>query len=88
MDGYNNTGFVILVNGRWEQGFLGEEELKGYTSLPQENNFEPVQGCTLEDVGWMKVCYDRAQIVASAFMHDGPEWEAQYRRPPEIAFNF
>lgn len=53
-----------------------------------ENNFESVLGCTLEDVGWMKVCYDQAQILASAFMRNGPDWQAQYRRPPEITFNF
>jgi len=87
VEGYNNTGFVVLVNGRWEPRFLSEEELEGYNSPPQENSFEPVQGCTLEDVGWMKVCYDRAQIVASAFMRDGFDWEAQYRRPPEITFD-
>lgn len=71
VDRYNDTGFVILVNGRWEPEFLSEEELEAYTSPPPENNFEPVQGCTLEDVGWMKVCYDRAQIVTSAFMCNG-----------------
>lgn len=71
VDDYNDTGFVILVNGRWEPELLSEEELEGYTSPPPENNFEPVQGCTLEDVGWMKVCYDRAQIVTSAFMCNG-----------------
>lgn len=25
----------------------------------------------LEDVGWMKVCYEWAQMVAYVFMHDG-----------------
>ncbi|KAF7136733.1 hypothetical protein CNMCM5793_006051 [Aspergillus hiratsukae] len=88
LDAYNETGYVILVNGRWEPGFLSEEELEAFTSPPPENNFEPVLGCTLEDVGWMKVCYDRAQILASAFMRNGPDWQAQYRRPPEITFNF
>ncbi|KAL1853846.1 hypothetical protein Plec18167_007167 [Paecilomyces lecythidis] len=88
INGYNKTGFVILVNGRWKPEFLSEKELEGYISPPPENNFEPVKGCTLEDVGWMKVLYDRAQIVTSSFMRNGPEWEAQYRRSPEITFNF
>lgn len=26
VEGYNNTGFVVLVNGRWEPRFLSEEE--------------------------------------------------------------
>ncbi|KAJ5150890.1 uncharacterized protein N7482_010142 [Penicillium canariense] len=88
VDGPSSTGFVILVNGMWKPEFLSEEELEGYNSPPPENNFEPVQGCTLEDVGWMKVPYDRAQINTSAFMRDSPAWNAAYRRPPEIPFCF
>lgn len=87
VDGYNDTGFVILVNGRWETEFLSEEDLECFTSPPPENDFEPVEGCTLEDVGWMKVRYDRAQIVASALLRDGGDWEVEYRRPPEITFH-
>jgi len=83
----NNTGFVLLVKGRWGPQSLSEEESEGWTSPPEEKDFESVLGCTLEDVGWMKVLYDRAQIVGSAFLRNGFEWEREYRRPPEIAFN-
>lgn len=68
VDGYNKTGFVILINGQWEPEFLFDSPLP-------ENNFEPVKECILEDVGWMNVRYHRAQIVSSAFMNDSGTWE-------------
>jgi hypothetical protein len=52
----NETGFVRLVKGDWEPEELDEEELAQYTELPEE--FESLKGCTLEDVGWMKVRYE------------------------------
>ncbi|PCG89192.1 Hypothetical protein PENO1_106090 [Penicillium occitanis (nom. inval.)] len=88
VDGNNDTGFVILINGQWKPEFLTEEDLKAYHSPPPENNFEPVKGCTLEDVGWMNVCYDRAQIVPSAYIRNSGIWGDWYIRPPEITFNF
>ncbi|EED14970.1 conserved hypothetical protein [Talaromyces stipitatus ATCC 10500] len=86
VDSYNSTGFVILIDGTWQPYLLSEEDLEGYISPPPENDFEPVQGCTLEDVGWMKVHCHRAQIVASAHICDGGDWEREYSRPPEIGF--
>jgi hypothetical protein len=53
LDAYNKTGFVILVNSRQEAERRGEEE----SDEPIEDDyFKPFHGCTLEDVGWMKVC--------------------------------
>jgi hypothetical protein len=78
LDAYNGTGYVILVNCNWEPGFMSEEE------FPPDDGYEPVYGCTLWDVGWMKACYDRAQILASGYMCDAPDWWVGYRRPPEI----
>lgn len=84
LDAYNKTGFVILVNGRQEAERRGEEE----SDEPiEDDDFEPLHGCRLEDVGWMKVCYGQAQIVGSAHMGNGFDWEREYRRPPEIGFN-
>lgn len=89
LDSYNNTGFVILIHGQWEPDFLTEEDLTGYHSPPPENNFESVKGSsTLEDVGWMNVCYDEAQIETSTYMCDSGIWGDRYIRPPEITFNW
>ncbi|KAJ9300175.1 hypothetical protein DTO271G3_2292 [Paecilomyces variotii] len=84
LDAYNDTGFVILINGRQDAELQGGEE----SDEPlEDDDFEPLHGCTLEDVGWMKVCYDRAQILGSADMGSGFDWEREYRGPPEIGFN-
>lgn len=89
IDGYNDPSFVILIHGAWEPEFLTEEDLTGYHSPPLENNFESVKGSsTLEDVGWMNVCYDEAQIATSAYMCDSATWGDRYIRPPEITFNW
>lgn len=79
LDTYNETGFVILVNGR-QEAERGEEESDELV----EDDFEPLHGCTLEDVGWMKVRYGQAQIMGSAHMGNGFCWEREYRRPPQI----
>ncbi|RAO70265.1 uncharacterized protein BHQ10_006277 [Talaromyces amestolkiae] len=80
--------FVILIEGRWKPRFLTEEELEGCGSPPPENNFEPVEGCTLEEVGWMKVDYKRAQIGPSAHITSDGAWADLYVRPPEMTFPF
>lgn len=88
VDGYNPNAFVILIEGQWKPGYLTEEELEGYQNLPAENDFEPVGGCTLEEVGWMKVCYERAQIGPSAYITGEGQWGDLYVRPPEMTFYF
>ncbi|RAL08483.1 uncharacterized protein BO97DRAFT_408310 [Aspergillus homomorphus CBS 101889] len=81
LDGYNQTGFVILVNGRRDA-----ERWDGEDAEPLEDDFEPLYGCTEEDVGWMRVRYGEAQVTGSARMESGFNWEREYRRPPEIGF--
>lgn len=51
------TGFVRLVNGVWELEKLDEKKLEelGISSLSELEPEESLEGCTLEDVGWMKV---------------------------------
>ncbi|KAL4755872.1 uncharacterized protein BDW70DRAFT_167344 [Aspergillus foveolatus] len=50
----------------------------------EDDTYEPLYSCTMEDVGWMKVRYSRAQIVASSTMRHGSDWDLEYRRPPGI----
>ncbi|KAI2720883.1 hypothetical protein CBS147332_4123 [Penicillium roqueforti] len=79
LDELNTTGFVVMINGRWAPEIPeGEEE---------DDEYEPLYGCTREDVGWMKVHYDRAQIVASTTMRNESDWDLEYQRPPAIGFN-
>ncbi|RHZ45929.1 uncharacterized protein CDV56_100730 [Aspergillus thermomutatus] len=71
-------GFVRLIRRDWgeydpyDQGERVEDEQ------------EAIEGCTLEDVGWMKVPFDGVMVVPWYYLR-GAGWETEYRRPPEIA---
>ncbi|KAE8420021.1 hypothetical protein BDV36DRAFT_293670 [Aspergillus pseudocaelatus] len=78
------TGFVRLVNGVWEPLSLDEEELEALglsdpSAIEQE---EPLEGCRLEDVGWMKVSYEDAETGAYLYLGDSLDWSDFYQRPP------
>ncbi|KAE8383973.1 hypothetical protein BDV23DRAFT_177414 [Aspergillus alliaceus] len=82
----NKYGFVRLVNGFWEPQELDEDELAAYgvSSQSELKQYEPVEGCTLEDVGWMKVLYDEAETWAFLHVCDTFDWLTYYKRPPGI----
>ncbi|PYH65796.1 uncharacterized protein BO88DRAFT_418433 [Aspergillus vadensis CBS 113365] len=82
LDEWNNSGFVILVNGRHEVDRASIEESD---EKIEDDDYEPLHGCTYEDVGWMKVCYDMAQVYTCAHLGASSWWEEDYRRPPKIA---
>ncbi|PYH37333.1 uncharacterized protein BO87DRAFT_404406 [Aspergillus neoniger CBS 115656] len=64
-------GFVRLVNAEWKPEELDEEELAERGGPDPEE--EPPEGCTEEDVGWMKVCWGESQTP-----------DIYYSRPPVI----
>ncbi|KAJ5191545.1 uncharacterized protein N7498_010530 [Penicillium cinerascens] len=69
------TSFVRLVYGEWEPGVLDEEELEA---------FEPLEGCTLGDVGLMRVPYGEAEFTGFVYMRNADVWDLFYSRPPRI----
>ncbi|RAK81188.1 uncharacterized protein BO72DRAFT_444735 [Aspergillus fijiensis CBS 313.89] len=81
LDGSNRTGFVILVHRRHLEARASIDESD---EKIEDDDCEPLYGCTWEDVGWMKVCYDQAQLYTCAHMNQSYQWEMEYRRPPEI----
>lgn len=69
--------FVQLIRRGWEE----------YNRNDQGERVEDehaIEGCTLEDVGWMKVPFDGVMVVPWYYLR-GAGWETEYRRPPEIA---
>ncbi|KAJ5114043.1 hypothetical protein N7456_002577 [Penicillium angulare] len=44
---------------------------------------EPIEGCTLEDVGWMNVPFESVMFQTYSYLRG--EWETEYRRPPWIS---
>lgn len=71
------TGFVSLVYGDWEPEANEDGE---------NENLEPIEGCTQEDVGWMKISYDEVQSIGAGglVMSDMHDWDRYYTRPPEV----
>ena len=82
----DSDGFVRLVNGFWEPEVLDADELaeRGVSSQSELEQEEPLEGLTMLDVGWMKVCYSDAQTWGYLSMLDGFRWLTYYQRPPLI----
>ncbi|KAJ5600222.1 hypothetical protein N7450_001289 [Penicillium hetheringtonii] len=74
--------FVRLVNAEWEPKFLDEEELEALGGPLDE--FEPLEGCTLEDVGWMNVPFLEVGLNGFVAILDANRWDLFYSRPPKI----
>ncbi|GKZ24255.1 hypothetical protein AbraCBS73388_011059 [Aspergillus brasiliensis] len=75
-------GFVRLVNAEWKPEELDEEELAERGGPPPEE--EPLEGCTEEDVGWMKVRWRGSQVPGYEQLGDSFMWDLYYSRPPVI----
>ncbi|KAA8647059.1 hypothetical protein EYZ11_008794 [Aspergillus tanneri] len=86
-DDCNKTGFVRLVNGVWKPEELDEDELAERGRSAQSQEYEPLEGCALEDVGWMKVLYDDAEAWGFLHIRDSIDWSTYYQRPPVIQSN-
>lgn len=75
------TGFVRMVNAEWKPEVFDEEDIANGNIPPPE---EPLEGCTENDVGWMKVCWGYVELPGFHKVCDWEDWEAYYTRPPEI----
>ncbi|KAJ5121547.1 uncharacterized protein N7515_009508 [Penicillium bovifimosum] len=75
-------GFVRLVNAEWKPEELDAEELAERGGPGPEE--EPLEGCTEEDVGWMKVCWGDSQMLGYLELDDSLRWDRYYSRPPVI----
>lgn len=85
VDGINRTGFVRLVQAGWgaKRPYIVEEEDDKIEYTPEE--CEPLEGCTLQDVGWMSVRHDHVEAIGYLDIRMHWDWEDHYSRPPEIA---
>jgi hypothetical protein len=76
------TSFVKLVYADWEPEVLDEDEIEALGGRSEK--WEPIEGCTLEDVGWMKVPYREVMFGGYVFMCDWNNWDLVYSRPPAV----
>jgi hypothetical protein len=78
----NIVGYVKFINKEWEPYDPVEYEDE-YERLAEDPE-EPIEGCTLHDVGWMKVRYDMVMVSQYNYLRDSLAWEYEYRRPPQL----
>ncbi|KAL4935035.1 hypothetical protein BDV06DRAFT_229203 [Aspergillus oleicola] len=83
----NGTGHVILINRRWLEYLKDyEDEDEKLAQIPDESDDQkPLEGCPLEDLGWIRVRYDCAQIDGTLGLREIDFWRIHYYCPPEVA---
>ena len=72
-------GFVNLIWKDWAPELLRPNPR---FSEPEE---EPIEGCTLHDVGWMMVAWQSLMVDRYYYLREYDDWNREYRRPPEVA---
>jgi hypothetical protein len=77
----DETGFVRMIYGEWEPEVLDEEDIANGHETEAE---EPIEGCTLHNVGWMKMSWRWVVLPGFHKMRSCDDWETYYARPPEI----
>jgi hypothetical protein len=77
------VGYVNLISKEWEP--YDPVEYEDENEIVEEPPEEPIEGCTLHDVGWMKVLYDRVMVSKYNYLRNGMAWEYEYRRPPQLS---
>lgn len=89
-DCFNKNAFVNMLNGWWKEEslddhdpeYLEDDELE---SVRRElNGYDPIEGYTVKDVGWMKVAFCAAGLEGFSQMGEHGEWDRYYVRPSEI----
>jgi len=75
-DDYWEEGWVNLVRACWKR--------QGPPVYTEEEDRDPIEGCTEEDVGWMRMV---SRMMHSKFyeaIYGFDSWYPFYQRPPEI----
>lgn len=83
------VGWVNLIDAAWEiperetfndDGNSSDVEIDD----PTDEGEEPIDGCRLYDVGWMKMGAQSLCVPAYTYLHNPSLWMAAYKRPPEV----
>ncbi|KAJ5121564.1 uncharacterized protein N7515_009525 [Penicillium bovifimosum] len=77
----DEAAFVRVVYAEWKPEMPDEEDIAHGDGSELE---EPIEGCTQNDVGWMKMCWRWVELPGFLKLRDWDDWEAYYVRPPEI----
>ncbi|KAI7231022.1 hypothetical protein KC330_g6631 [Hortaea werneckii] len=82
--GSTATGWVHFIDTLWKAQMNDVDSDTEEFDMP-DLDFEPIEGCREEDVGWMKVA-TRSICTELYSLLDNPEmWRIIYKRSPEMA---
>lgn len=76
-DSYLEPRFVNFVDSRWKT--FGRDSLE---DVDDDEQFDSIDGCTEENVGWMRVAPSR--LDEEFYMMDEVAWYVYYLRPPDV----
>jgi hypothetical protein len=85
----SGTSFVNFVDSQWKS--LSEEfpDEEDEDDEDEDEAFDPIEGCTEEDVGWMKIAATMIDAsfydVSAGFAYGA--WHEYYQRPPAVVLN-
>lgn len=94
-------GFVNFVDSQWKPlgettnpyGVEGDEDYEDYEDYEDEEDgdedevLDPIDGCTEENVGWMKLQASTsigAEFYLTVYGYRAGGWYVAYQRPPEL----
>ena len=74
------SSYAIVIHGPWKPRLPRDDD-------ELEETYEPLEGCTLYNVGWIKG--DLRYLVMHIYYYLGrSSWSVNYQRPPEIVWNW
>ncbi|KAJ5855432.1 uncharacterized protein N7529_009376 [Penicillium soppii] len=79
-----------MLNGWWKAESLDDHDPEDLEDDVLEairlelNSYDPIEGYTVKNVGWMKVAFCRAGLEGFSTMGEHGEWDRYYVRPSEI----
>lgn len=73
-------GWIVDVPGKYK-GVEGDD----FYGSEDDEEYPPIEGCTDQDVGWMKVWFLGLMPVIYAHFISPDLWEIIYTRPPRIS---
>lgn len=81
---FEGAGYLNFVAANWKPMSQIKSEL-GIVGAEEEEVYEPIEGCTEEDVGWMRISSIHVGAGFYQVLMGWPDvWYIYYVRPPEV----
>lgn len=79
-------GYVNFVQADWKPFSEKAYNTRDVIGVEEDEGYEPIDGCTEENVGWMKISSRMVGTYFYQVMMDPDAWYVFYKRPEEIVY--